>query len=91
MRRSYYSKRVAKSYYVYMMASYSRVIYIGVTNNLQRRVYEHKHKLFEDGFSKKYNTNRLVYVEETTDVLAALEREKQLKRWRREKKVWLTK
>jgi putative endonuclease len=78
-----------KSYYVYIMANYSRTLYVGVTNNLQRRVYEHKHKLFEDSFSAMYNINRLVYFEETNDVLAAIEREKQFKRWRREKKVFL--
>jgi putative endonuclease len=71
------------------MASYSRTLYIGVTDNLQRRVYEHKNKLFEDSFSARYNTNKLVYFEETNDVRIALEREKQLKRWRREKKVFL--
>jgi putative endonuclease len=71
------------------MANYSRTLYIGVTSDLQRRVYQHKHKLFGDSFSAKYNINRLVYFEETNDALAAIEREKQLKRWRREKKVLL--
>jgi putative endonuclease len=80
---------VAKSYHVYIMAGYSRTFYIGVTSNLQKRVLEHKTKTHEDSFSAKYNINRLIYAEETEDVLAALEREKQLKRWRREKKVWL--
>jgi putative endonuclease len=80
---------VVKRYYVYIMASYSRTLYIGGTSNLQKRVFEHKTKIYQDSFSAKYNINRLVYAEETNDVLAALEREKQLKRWRREKKVWL--
>lgn len=79
----------AKNYYVYIMASYSRVLYIGVTGDLQLRVSQHKQKTFGDSFSARYNVNKLVYFEETHDVLAAIEREKQLKRWRREKKVWL--
>jgi len=60
-------------------------MYVGVTNNLERRVYEHKHKLVQ-GFTEKYNVNKLVYFEETGDVEAALTREKQIKKWRREKK-----
>lgn len=69
-----------KKYYVYIMASKSRVLYTGVTNNLERRVDEHKNKLVE-GFTSKYNVNRLVYFEETNDVNAALNREKQIKGW----------
>ena len=73
-------------YWVYIMSNKARsVLYIGVTNNLERRLYEHKNKLTE-GFTKKYNLNKLVYFEETTDVKSALEREKQLKGWKREKK-----
>lgn len=64
------------------------MIYIGVTNNLERRVYEHKSKLRE-GFTKKYNLYQLVYYEETDVVGRALEREKQLKGWTRRKKVAL--
>lgn len=60
-------------------------MYVGVTNNLMRRIYEHKNKLVK-GFTKKYNVNKLVYFEETNDVIAALEREKEIKKWRREKK-----
>jgi putative endonuclease len=60
-------------------------MYVGVTNNLLRRVYEHKHKLVE-GFTAKYNLNKLVYFEETDDVRSALAREKEIKKWRREKK-----
>lgn len=60
-------------------------MYIGVTNNLQRRIYEHKEKLI-DGFTSKYNVNKLVYYEETTDIKSAIAREKQLKGWRRSKK-----
>ena len=72
-------------YYVYMLSNSKRNLYIGVTNDLVRRVYEHKRKLV-DGHSRKYNITWLVYYEETTDVMAALEREKQLKKWRRSKK-----
>lgn len=77
-----------KKYYVYIMASRSRVIYTGVTNNLERRVYEHKNKLVE-GFTSKYNVTRLVYFEETNDVHAALNREKQIKGWLRARKTAL--
>ena len=56
-----------------------------MTNNLIRRIYEHKNKLI-DGFTKKYNINKLVYYEETSDVHIAIAREKEIKRWRREKK-----
>lgn len=56
-----------------------------MTNDLQRRIYEHKNKLF-DGFTKKYNINKLVYFEETSDVRTAIAREKEIKKWRREKK-----
>ena len=73
-------------YYVYILANKTNsVVYIGVTNDLQRRVYEHRNHLV-DGFSDSYNVTKLVYFEQTTDVYAALEREKQLKKWRREKK-----
>ena len=77
-----------KSYYVYMLSNSSKMLYIGVTNDLERRVYEHKMKLNE-GFMKKYNLHQLIYYEDTDDIGRAIEREKQLKRWRREKKVWL--
>ena len=74
------------TYYVYMLTnSNNKVLYIGVTNNIQRRIYEHKNKLV-DGFTKKYNVYKLVYVETTSDVNAALAREKQLKKWSRAKK-----
>ncbi len=77
-----------KQYYVYILSSISGVLYIGMTNNLKRRIWEHKQGLIE-GFTKKYNEKKLVYYEITTDVLAAIEREKQVKKWRREKKVAL--
>jgi len=75
-------------YCVYILASRSGTLYVGVTNNLLRRVYEHKHKLVP-GFTKRYNIDRLVYYEATPDVRAAIAREKQIKPWRREKKVAL--
>jgi putative endonuclease len=77
-----------RHYYVYIMTNRSRTLYTGVTNNLVRRVYEHQHKLVE-GFTKKYNMTILVYYEETSDVRAALAREKQIKGWLRAKKVAL--
>ena len=71
------------NYYVYILTNKSdHVMYIGVTNNLERRVYEHKQELIE-GFTKRYHVNKLVYFETTTDVRSAIEREKQLKGWRR--------
>lgn len=79
-----------KNYYIYIMTNKSKTLYIGITNNLSRRVYEHKQKLAK-GFTEKYNIGQLVYYEITTDVKSALTREKQLKRWRREKKIGLIK
>lgn len=64
------------------------MIYIGITNDLERRIYEHKKKLNE-GFTKKYNLHQLVYYEETDDIGIAIGREKELKGWRREKKIRL--
>ncbi len=76
------------SYFVYILASRSRFLYVGVTNNLERRMYEHLEGQ-SPCFTKKYRVTRLVYFEETTDVMAAIEREKQIKSWRRSKKVAL--
>jgi len=76
----------AGSYYVYFLTNWNHnVMYVGVTNDLQRRIYEHKNKLVK-GFAEKYNVNKLVYFEQTDDVIAAISREKQLKKFRREKK-----
>ena len=73
-------------YYVYILSNkYNTTIYTGVTNNLERRLYEHKNKLV-DGFTKKYAVDRLVYFETTSDVESAIAREKQIKGWSREKK-----
>lgn len=69
-----------------MMNKWNTVSYVGVTSDLQKRIYGHKNKLV-DGFTKRYNINKLVYFEETTDVTSALECEKQIKRWSRKKKV----
>ncbi|MHB2154791.1 GIY-YIG nuclease family protein [Calditrichota bacterium GD2] len=75
-----------KYYFVYIMTNWNnKIMYVGITNNLMRRVYEHKNKLI-DGFTKKYNINKLVYYETFQDVRAAIEREKEIKKWRREKK-----
>ncbi len=78
------------NFYVYIMASKSGTLYIGFTNNLLRRVQEHKQDLI-DGFSKKYSCHRLVYYEHYGDVYVAMEREKQFKNWRRVKKESLIK
>jgi putative endonuclease len=75
-------------YFVYIMTNVSRTLYTGVTNNLVRRVYEHKNKIIP-GFTSRYNIAELVYFEETSDVQAALTREKEIKGWRRAKKSQL--
>jgi putative endonuclease len=77
-----------KTYYVYIMTNKSKTLYTGVTNNLERRVYEHKHRLIP-GFTSKYNITKLVYYEEGNDVHIALTREKQIKGWLRAKKIAL--
>lgn len=76
------------TYYVYIMASNSKVIYTGMTNDLESRVYQHKNKL-DDGFSKRYNTYKLVWYDETDDVVTAIEFEKRIKGWLRKKKIAL--
>ncbi|MBE9504212.1 MAG: GIY-YIG nuclease family protein [Proteobacteria bacterium] len=76
-----------KTYYVYLLASKKNgILYIGVTNNLIKRIYEHKNDLTE-GFTKKYTIHNLVYFEETKDVNAAITREKQMKKWYRQWKI----
>ena len=77
-----------KQYYVYILTNNSKTLYTGVTNNLERRMYEHKHKSIE-GFTKKYNLTKLVYYEVTEDVRSAITREKQIKGWLRSKKIRL--
>ena len=77
-------------YYVYILTNkYCTVLYTGITNDLIRRVYEHKNHLVKDSFTAKYKVDRLVYFEETTDVKAAIEREKQIKSWKRDRKTSL--
>ncbi len=73
-------------YYVYILTNWNnKVMYIGVTSDLYKRIYQHKNKLV-DGFTKKYNVTKLVYYESTEDVTSAIAREKQLKGWTRKKK-----
>ena len=73
-----------KSYFVYIITNYKKTtLYIGVTNDLIRRMYEHRNGLVR-GFAKRYQLKYLVYFEETGDVMAAIQREKQLKKWNRE-------
>ena len=74
------------NYYVYILTNWNnRVMYVGMTNNLERRMYEHKNGII-DGFTRKYKLQKLVYFEHTNDVNAAIAREKEIKKWRREKK-----
>lgn len=77
-----------REYFVYMLASRSRTLYVGVTNDLRRRVWEHRNGTVES-FTRWYNIHRLVWFESGSDVMAAIEREKQLKGWRRDKKAAL--
>ena len=74
-------------YFIYIMTNeYHTVLYTGVTNNLERRFYEHSNQV-HDGFTSKYKVNRLVYFEETNDIRDAISREKQIKGWSRIKKI----
>ena len=77
-----------RNYYIYIMASASRTLYTGVTNNLERRVLQHRRKLL-GGFTARYNINRLVYYEVSGEISAAIAREKQIKSWGRKKKIAL--
>jgi putative endonuclease len=75
-----------RTYYVYLLTNWNdKVMYVGMTNDLKRRMYEHKAKTVK-GFTAKYNLNKLVYFEATSNVQAAIAREKEIKKWRREKK-----
>ena len=77
---------MSKTYYVYLITNWNnKILYTGVTSNLERRIYEHKNKLIK-GFTHKYNVSKLVYFEQTTDIDSAITREKEIKKWRREKK-----
>jgi putative endonuclease len=75
-------------YFVYILANKSKMLYTGVTNNLERRLFEHKQHLIE-GYTKKYKITKLVYYDETNDVIEAISREKQIKGWIRKKKIAL--
>jgi len=77
-----------KTYYVYIMASDSGTLYVGITSNIKKRVHEHKSHLVP-GFTDKYDIGKLLYFEQIRHSLSAINREKQIKRWRREKKVGL--
>ncbi|MFC1598693.1 GIY-YIG nuclease family protein [Patescibacteria group bacterium] len=77
------------TYYIYIMTNkYDKVLYVGVTNNLVRRVYEHKNKLFK-GFTCRYNVSKLVFFEDYHDINQDIEREKQIKGWLRKRKIEL--
>src|SRR5438128_136999 len=77
-------RRHQKCWYVYILSSLSGTLYVGLTDNLQKRLFEHRHRLF-DGFTKDYSVNRLMYFETISDPGMAEDREKQIKKYRREK------
>ena len=77
-----------KTYYVYILANQHRVLYVGMTSNIEHRVFQHKTHAFE-GFTSKYNITSLVYFERHGDVMTAIRREKEIKAWRREEKIAL--
>ncbi len=77
-----------RQYFVYILTNATRTLYVGVTNDLERRMYEHKNKLVPS-FTSKYNVSWLAYYEQTSDVESAIAREKEIKGWRRSKKVSL--
>jgi len=79
---------LTRTYYVYIMTNNSRTLYTGVTNNLERRVYEHKKGSIK-GFTKRYNIDQLVYYDLCPDINEAIKREKQIKGWLRQKKIKL--
>jgi len=78
-----------KIYFVYILASISRVLYVGVTNGLYHRIKQHKSKQNPKSFTARYNVNRLVYFEQYNHIQVAIDREKQIKRWGRDKKIKL--
>ena len=87
----YYYFFTMNNYYVYILTNKTNTtLYIGMTNDLKRRLYEHKNKLIP-GLTEKYNVNKLVYFEQTTDVKSAIHREKNLKKWNRKWKLELIK
>ena len=77
---------MGNTYFVYILTNWNnRVMYVGITNNIQRRIYEHQNGLIE-GFTQKYRVHKLVYCEQCSDVKDAIAREKQIKGWKRQKK-----
>ncbi len=84
--RTCFGVLIMKNYYVYIMTNNSRTLYIGVTNDLKRRVYEHKMELI-DGFTKRYKLHKLIFFETSNDINSAIRREKQLKNWHRQWKI----
>ena len=82
------AKSQDRSYYVYILTNSVRTLYVGVTSDLFRRIHEHRQRLVP-GFTRKYNLTWLAYYEETSDVESAIAREKQIKKWRRSKKIAL--
>ena len=88
VRRQVRMDSIMAEYYVYIMTNRSRTLYTGITNNLERRVYEHKRKLIP-GFTSKYNLVQLAYYEATPSIESAITREKQIKGWLRRKKIAL--
>ncbi|MBZ5531655.1 MAG: GIY-YIG nuclease family protein [Acidobacteriia bacterium] len=82
------SRRSQRCYFVYLLASLSGTLYVGLTDNLWKRMTQHKAGMF-DGFTRKYKVNRLMYFETFSDATIAGHREQQIKKWRREKKVAL--
>jgi putative endonuclease len=78
-----------QAYFTYIMASRSRTLYIGVTSDLHKRTFEHKWREHEDSFTARYNCDRLVWFERFGEITSAIEREKQLKGWKRSKKIAL--
>jgi len=80
---------MARTYFVYILASDSRELYVGVTNDLWKRLEQHRSNLKRDAYTAKHGTKRLVYCEPTGDVRAAIHREKQIKGWTRYRKIQL--
>ncbi len=80
---------MTKEGYIYIMGSETLVLYVGSTHNLENRVYEHKNKLVPNSFTARYNVNKLLYFEGPGDITSALDREQEIKKWNRKKKLIL--
>ena len=80
---------MCKGFFVYILTNKNHhILYVGVTNNLKRRIFEHKNHMV-DGFTKRYHADQLIYFEQTKDIYTAISREKQIKGWKRSKKIEL--